>query len=70
MTALELFRTGMDTVQIADHLGVTEALADRMLSACFREERARQLGCKMEKPTRLPKKRPIRFAGYDARERP
>lgn len=74
MTALELFRSGMDTMQIAEHLGVEEWQAYRMLSAARREEHARLTGSRMQPATCRPEQKkpraPIRFAGFDAGERP
>lgn len=71
MNVLELFRSGMDTVEIANHLGIEEWRADKMLNAAMREEHARKTGCKLGKPTCRPEKprEPRRYAGYDPRER-
>lgn len=75
MNVMELFRSGMDTVEIANHLGMEEWRADKMLNAAMREEHARKTGSKLGKPicrpekteTKPKQKRLVKYAGYDAR---
>lgn len=53
-TPLRLFREGMDTLAIAEHLGCSEATAYNLIHKAREKQR---------------RWRPIKFVGYDPRER-
>lgn len=59
MTELELFRQGMDTMQIAEHLNQSEALTYNRLEQLRRSERLEAQAAYMRQP--------IPYAGAEAR---